>query len=241
MSGFPNFETGAISYMARKNEDSKTTQVYNILKAKVIDGTYPGGTFLVETAICEELGVSRTPVREAIIRLSNDYFVEIIPNRGAYIPHITLKDIVELYQLRIANDGMAAYLCVKNPPIGLVEQLQASVERETSLLNSADTDAPSVAAEDLAFHDLLISGCGNLRLINTIRQVENQMARIVRQSADQYALEHLHSSLEYHRKIVQAFQSHDAEEARRLTAAHWETALEGYIRRDIAGTLPRAL
>jgi len=68
-------------------------------------------------------------VREAIIRLSNDYFVEIIPNRGAYIPHITLKDIVELYQLRMANDSMAAYLCAKNPPVGLVEQLKASAER----------------------------------------------------------------------------------------------------------------
>ena len=95
--------------MAKRNA-KLNDEVYYTVRNDIISGKYPGGTFITETDLCQQFGVSRTPVREALIRLSNERVIQLLPNRGALVPHITLNDIIELYQLRIANDGMAAYL-----------------------------------------------------------------------------------------------------------------------------------
>ena len=227
--------------MARKGtKTNKNSEIYYTLRDDIIHGKYLGGTFLVEGDLCEQFSVSRTPVREALIRLENDQFIKLIPNRGAYIPHITISDIVELYQLRKVNDGLAAYLSVERQTPKLVTALEQSVARQDALVR-AGTDPQATSEEDFVFHDLLVSQCGNQRLITIIHQIENQMKRATTLSVDQYAFETLTISLEYHKTIVTAFHENDCAKARQAIENHWTAMIEGFIRRDLQGRLPSIL
>lgn len=225
--------------MAKRNAKLNNA-VYTTVKNDVIDGKYPGGTFITEADLCAQFGVSRTPVREALIRLSNERIIELIPNRGALVPHISLSDIIELYQLRIANDGMAAYLSNERQTPELLKSMEESISREEQLL--ADGEFPqAISREDFVFHDLLVKGCGNQRLIDTITLLQNEMDRIVRISADQYAIDTLTVSLDYHRQILQAFRSGDRHKGRSLVEDHWKAAQDGYIKRSLGGYLSTLL
>lgn len=224
--------------MAKRNA-KLNDEVYYTVRNDIISGKYPGGTFITETDLCQQFGVSRTPVREALIRLSNERVIQLLPNRGALVPHITLNDIIELYQLRIANDGMAAYLSTERQTPELVQALEASVQRECELLAETPADAQAVSQEDFVFHELLVNGCGNQRLIDTINLVQNEMARIIRLAADQRAtLDTLPVSIGYHKQVIAAFHENDCAKARKAIEDHWRDMQDGYIRRSLAGTLP---
>ena len=227
--------------MAKKGTRiNKNNEIYYTLRDDIIHGKYPGGTFLVESDLCEQFSVSRTPIREALIRLENDQFIRLIPNRGAYVPHITINDIVELYQLRKVNDGLAAYLSVERQTPKLVAALEQSVAREEALIQAGD-DRAATSAEDFNFHDLLRAQCGNRRLITVIDQIQNQMKRATTLSIDQYAFETLTISLEFHKTILAAFHEADCAKARQAIENHWTAMIEGFIRRDLQGRLPAIL
>lgn len=228
--------------MARTTTKSnKNNEIYATIQEGISNGRYPGGTFLVEGDLCQEFDVSRTPVREALIRLEKDQFIELIPNRGAYIPHITLNDIIELCQLRKVNDGLAAWLAVERQTPEVVQQLDECVARQTALLESENPTPLDVRREDFLFHDLIMENCGNKRLIAVLTQIKNQMERATNLSADRTALETLTISLGYHRRIVEAFHERDCKKAKELFEEHWVAMSDGYIRRDLAGQLPQIL
>ena len=88
--------------------------VYEELREMILTGDIKPGTRLMEVELAGEMGVSRTPIREALIRLAHDHIIEMYPKRGAFVPQVTVKDILELYELRIANDGVAAFLFTEN-------------------------------------------------------------------------------------------------------------------------------
>ena len=209
-----------------RGSDSQSLQgrIYGQIREDLINGKYVGGTFLVEQELCKQFGVSRTPVREALIRLSQDGYIEMIPNRGAFVPQITMKDIQELYDLRRVNDGLAAYLCSELATPALLEQMTASVGREAKLLAADDYVEASV--EDLSFHSLYIRNCGSRALIQVIDLLEHQMARTSRLGADRDA--NLEASLGFHRQLIAAFEKRDAPLAREVMEAHWESNKQKY-------------
>lgn len=218
---------------------NKSNQIYCTVREEIVTGKYPGGTFLIEGDLCEQFSVSRTPVREALIRLSQDGFVELIPNRGAFIPHTTLKDISDICQLRAANEGLAVFLITKNvPSSALLKKLEDCVAREEALLDSPDPDPIEISREDFAFHTLIAKSCGNKRLEGMLELLDNQMHRLARVSADDFAVQNsLRRSASYHRKTIDAIRSGDADAARDRLAEHWWDNLEGYIQRDLSGKL----
>lgn len=226
--------------MGKRNE-KLNNEVYTAVKEDIINGKYPGGSFITEADLCQQFGVSRTPVREALLRLSNDRILNLIPNRGALVPHITLNDIIELYQLRIANDGMAAYLSNERQTPELLHALESSVAREEALFHVEEPNAQDISREDFVFHQLLVNSCGNRRLIETINLVQNEMSRIVRISADQYAFDTLGNSLQFHKKILDTFYKNDCRGARTATEDHWKAAQDGYIKRSLSGILSSRL
>jgi len=219
--------------MRGSNSKSLQGRIYAQIREDLISGKYTGGTFLVEQDLCTQFGVSRTPVREALIRLSQDGYIEMIPNRGAFVPQITMKDIQELYDLRRVNDGLAAYLCCELATPALVEQMTASTQREEALLSAEDYAGASI--EDLSFHSLYIKNCGSRALIQVIDLLEHQMARTSRLGADREA--NLEASLGFHRQLIGAFEKHDAPLAREVMEAHWESNKQKYIRRYLEGTI----
>ena len=221
---------------------NKRYLIYNQLRDEIIHGEYPGGTFFSENELCEKFGVSRTPVREALIKLANAHYIEMIPNRGAFVPKITLDDIVELCELHIANDGMAFFLSCTHAAPELIAAMDASVIKQTQMMDSHNFKPIDISTEDANFHRMIINNCGNNRLIRVIDDVQNQMARITQLSADEIAVvETLRVSLGYHVKIVDAFKRKSPEAARALIQDHWDDMKSGYIRRSINGMLSSRL
>lgn len=222
--------------MAKRNTKLNNA-VYYTVREDVIAGKYPGGTFITEAELCERFNVSRTPVREALIRLANERIIELIPNKGALVPHVTISDIIELCQLRIANDGMAAYLSNERQTPALLRALEESVEREERMLLTEGMDPRDISAEDFVFHDLIVKNCGNKRLIDTCALIQSEMDRIVRLSADEHAPRTLNISVQYHRMVVEAFHERDCHKSRKAIEDHWKAMEKGYIQRSLQGIL----
>lgn len=223
--------------MARSGSGpNKSNQIYYTVREEIISGKYPGGTFLIENDLCEQFSVSRTPVREALIRLAQDRFVKLIPNRGAVVPHVTITDIAEVLQIRMVNEGLAAYLIAKSHTDAVLSRLEESVAREEQLLAEGQ-DSLAVSKEDFVFHRLLASSCGNSQLTEILESIDNQMHRVARVSADDRAIETLTISAGYHRKALDAIRSHDSDAARRILEEHWKAMLNGYIQRSLDGAL----
>lgn len=218
---------------------SKQNQIYEQLKEDIVTGKYSGGSFLQENDLCAAFNVSRTPVREALIRLSHDQYIELIPNRGAFIPQMTISDIKELYELRVANDGMAAFLFARRATPEIIADMEQSVAREAVFLQEGNF--VKVHEEELYFHSLYINNCGNKRLINIINMAGNQTVRVMRISAEEQFRDTLEVSLQRHGELTEAFKAHDQEKARALMESHWEYSKEGYIRHYIEGTLSNRL
>lgn len=218
---------------------NKSNQIYHTLREQIITDQYPGGTFLNEGDLCTQFSVSRTPVREALIRLSQDGFLDLIPNRGAYIPHITMNDIAAICQLRAANEGLAAYLVTRNQPsAAFLKKLVDSITHEERLLSTPDADPVLISREDFNFHSLIMHNCGNKRLTNYLELLDNQMHRLARVNADDYAVENsLRRSLEFHKKVLESIRSGDANAARDHLAEHWWDNLDGYLQRSLSGKL----
>ena len=226
--------------MAKRNTKLNNA-VYHTVREDVIAGKYPGGTFLTEADLCARFGVSRTPVREALIRLNNERIIQLIPNKGALVPHITISDIIELCQLRITNDGMAAYLSCERQTPDLVAALERSVEREELMLQTPGTEPWKISEEDFVFHDLIVKNCGNRRLIETSALIQSEMDRIIQLSADEVAPRTLNISVRYHRMTVDAFHERDCHKARKAIEDHWKEMEQGYIYRSTRGLLSPAL
>ena len=225
--------------MARVSTDpNKSNQIYFTVLDEIISGKYPGGTFLIENDLCKQFSVSRTPVREALIRLAQDSFVNLIPNRGAMVPYVTINDIVEVYQLRAANDGLAAYLAAQSHTENLLARMEESVTREERMLEEKRLTPLEISREDFVFHDLLSKHCSNKRLVDILTQINNQMHRIARAAADHYALETLEISVGFHRQAVDAIRRGDSPAAQTALEEHWKAMLHGYIKRSVTGTLP---
>ena len=229
--------------MAKKSSpQNKSNQIYCTVREEIVTGKYPGGTFLIEGDLCEQFAVSRTPVREALIRLAQDNFVELIPNRGAYVPHVTLADIAEICQLRAANEGLAAFLLTKNPNEAVIKRLEESVAREEAMLEDPNTNPKLISAEDFNFHILVAKSCGNSRLADILNLIENQMKRFAYLSSDHHATENsLRISVAAHKATVEAIRAGDADGARDRLAEHWWAMLDGYFQRSMIGKLPLQL
>ena len=211
--------------------------VFNTLRQAILKGELEPGERLMEIQLADRLGVSRTPIREALIRLAQDRFVELIPNKGAIVPYVTINDIVEVYQLRMVNDGLAAALVAGTCTDALLQKLEASVLREEALLEAGE-EPLSISKEDFVFHDLILYNCGNRRLVEILELINNQMHRFARAASDTHALEHLARSVDYHRRVLEAIRARDADAARASLSEHWQVMLNGYISRSLTGTLP---
>ena len=180
---------------------------------------FPPGYQAAEPEIARQLGMSRTPVHEAIIRLQEEGLVQVLPRRGILICPISLEDIREIYDVLIAVEGMAAALLA-----GSAEDAAASaagaLERETAEMEEALEREKLLdwAAADERFHQLLTERCGNRRLARVAATVRDQSHR-----ARLFTL-HLRprptASAAEHRRITDAIRAGDAAEAETAARAH---------------------
>lgn len=194
--------------------------VFETLREAIIDGELPPGERLMEIQVAEELGVSRTPVREAIRKLELEGLVAMIPRKGAYVAGLSMKDVIEVFEIRAALEGLAASLAAERATDEELEDLERQLVRTTNLIDASDLNG--MVEIDTDFHSLLYTVSRNNRLAQIINNLREQIQRF-RQTSLSFP-GRMKEALEEHREIVEAVSSRDPELARRLAQEHIENA-----------------
>lgn len=198
--------------------ESIHNQVTNILRQAIVSGEFALGEKLSETALSQKLGVSRTPVREALKQLQQEGLVEIIPRVGTCVTKPTEKEIMELFTLKEALEGLAAALLAERGDVQELQELIRAMEDMEKAVRSGNIDG-YVEAND-HFHDAILKGSGNSKLLFHFNLLINQLPykRFVYITLDQP--KRLEKSVEEHRQIVDAIQSGNSQLAEQRMREH---------------------
>lgn len=190
------------------------------LLVAILDGSVHAGDRLVGQRLAAQLGVSATPVREALIELATLDFVQLLPNRGAVCRNFGPTELRDIYQVRRILEAEAAFGASGRAPD---EQLQELGRRMRRLLKTVDTDpgwSDHATAADLELHDVIHQHCGNRRLAHEIQRY-NILMRAIRRVAKNLNNIQLQAVSE-HLRIIKALLAEDAELARKRMSEHIE-------------------
>ncbi|MBK5253093.1 MAG: GntR family transcriptional regulator [Peptostreptococcaceae bacterium] len=149
--------------------------VYEELKHKILIGNVNPGTRLMEIELAESMGVSRTPIREAIRKLEKEGLVSIEPRRGAYVSDISIKDMVDILEVREDLEGLAASLAAKRINEDEADELKRITEKYSEAVESESTD--DIVKYDEMFHKLVVSCSGNRTLMQMVGSVQELALR----------------------------------------------------------------
>jgi DNA-binding GntR family transcriptional regulator len=200
--------------------------VTQILREAILDGTLQPSSWLRESELARELGVSRTPVREALQRLSAESLVTITARQGATVSRMTVEDILEVYVVRENLEGLAARLAARHrsqQQLDRLEVILSRMVRATPEGRSAD-----LADLNLSFHKVIREAAANHYLDHFLAQVEFAVRRFGRTTFEIPG--RAEEAIEEHRRIVEALRAGDAQEAERLATEHMRRARELRIR-----------
>ena len=208
-----------------KDYDLLSTKVYRILKASIIKGDLKPGEKLWESKIAEQLGVSRTPVREAIQKIAAEGFVKMEPNLGIVVHEFSFKDLKEVLQIRRVLEGLAASVAAEKINPEEISQLEKNIE-ETNIC-VIKNDLVTYLEFNAKFHSLIFQFSRNERLIKMSSQLVGPEHRFkIRALTIPGRLKYY---LEEHQKIVEALKRRDAEQAGRLSQKHAENILKNIL------------
>lgn len=194
--------------------------VFEALREAILKGVLKPGERLMEIQLAEEMGVSRTPVREAIRKLELEGLVAMVPRKGAYVASLSMKDIIEVFEIRGALEGLAAELAAERITDEELEELERYLVRITESIESGDLAL--VVAIDTDFHSQLYKASRNERLAQIINNLREQIQRFRTTSLSLPG--RMQAALEEHKKIVDAISTRDGALARRLAEEHIENA-----------------
>ena len=194
--------------------------VYETLREAIKTGGLTPGERLMEIQLAEELGVSRTPVREAIRKLELERFEVMIPRRGTYVANLSLKDINEVFEIRAALDGLAAGLAAERITEEELEQLERLLVEISEHIDQHDNE--KIVATDEAFHDILYRASRNERLVGIIYNLREQFTRFRSVSINYPG--RLQNTLEEHRQLVEAIARREPDMAQQKAREHIENA-----------------
>jgi DNA-binding GntR family transcriptional regulator len=192
--------------------------VCETLRDAVRRGILQPGERLMEIQLAEDLGVSRTPVREAIRKLEMEGYVIMMPRRGTYVADLSIRDINEVFEIRTSLESLASGLAAERINEDELEKLQRLLVEIGAYIKSGDMD--SIVRTDTEFHDLLYQASRNSRLVGIISNLREQLTRF--RTTSMSFPGRLKATLEEHRKIVEAIAQGDEKAARKAAEHHME-------------------
>lgn len=207
--------------MLEENQ-SLSARVYRSLEDDILTGRYQPDDELKEKSIADEMGVSRTPVREALRQLELQGLVTIVPNRGARVVGLTRQDMHDIYEMRSLLEGLCAAKAAKNATREQIEAMEETVY--LSEFHTARGHSEQVYEEDNRFHQALYEASGSPILQNTMGNLHHYLLRIRKKSLE--SMDRCRQSNEEHRKILEAVRRHDAQQARQLADAHIRSTMQ---------------
>ncbi|MBQ9698379.1 MAG: GntR family transcriptional regulator [Acidaminococcaceae bacterium] len=190
------------------------------IREAIINGTFAPGERLMEIQMADEMGVSRTPVREAIRKLEMEGFVVMIPRRGTYVSNMSIKDINDVYEIRISLDTLAAGLAAERISDEELEELQRLLVKVGNAIE--ENDMAKVVEADIEFHDVLYKASRNERLRNIINNLREQIT-VIRGVSMRYP-GRLKDTQEEHRRLVESIAARNVEKSQEIARIHLENA-----------------
>jgi DNA-binding GntR family transcriptional regulator len=187
-----------------------------LIRNAIIEGRLEPGRRLKEEELARELGISRTPVREALLMLQAEDLVVASPNRGATVRVHDAADLDDLYELRALLEGHAARRAAERVSGVELDSLRESCDRFEAL--SPDDDLPGLVRENLFFHNTILEVSASTRLATMVRKVIE--LPLVYNSYRWYSPEQKRLSVHYHRQIVKALTAADADRAELIMKEH---------------------
>lgn len=203
------------------DDEPARERVYRFVRDGILSGSMPGGAFLEEAGLSHAVGVSRTPVREALSRLQAERFIELIPRRGARVREVTLRELVEVYEVRRAIEvHVAQSLC----------RARVGAPREMAhLLDAMYAIPPDDLVRhvdlDVAFHQAMVAASQNQVLLEIYDGLRARRQRVALTSITTEP-RRLHPILEEHASLVRALDAFDGDAATALLVRHLQPVAE---------------
>jgi len=190
--------------------------VYEELKRQILTGEIAPGTRMMEVELADEMGVSRTPVREAIRKLEKEGLVAIEPRRGAYAADISIKDMLDVLEVRQDLEGMVASLAAQKSNDEERAEIRKLVDEYSMAVESRNVD--KIIEEDEKFHEYLVQCSGNKSLIQLVSQVQDLALRFRYIYYDDFT--RFAAQPKEHHEICEAICSGDKDKARHAMEEH---------------------
>jgi DNA-binding GntR family transcriptional regulator len=204
---------------------SLVNQAYKELKRIILEYRVPLGGKLNEGELAAALGISRTPVREAINRLEKEGLVQIFPQRGAFVVRFSEKDVFELFLIRENLEGLAARLAAERINEENLVKLESCIQGFQEPFT--EKDVQRYAKEDFRFHQTIVAVSDAQRLIKMISTLYDHI-RIFRLTTLGLS-SRMKTSLAEHRLLIEAFQRRDSEQAEQMMRQHIYHVREGVM------------
>lgn len=201
-------------------------RVFHRLREDILSGKYREGDELKEVAIGEELGVSRTPVREAFRQLELEGLIQIIPNKGAYVTGITEKDVKDIYMIRSLLEGLCARWACEHITDAQMEEMEENIY--LSKFHAAKGHLEQLAELDNRFHEILYEACNSKILEHQLRDFHEYVLRVRKKTLSN--VNRGPKSNEEHEMIMEAIRSKNADKAEKLANMHMINAYENMVK-----------
>ena len=194
--------------------------VFENLRGAIVEGKLKPGQRLMEVQLAEQLGVSRTPVREAIRKLELEGLVVMIPRKGAYVANMSLKDVIDVLEIRASLEGLAASLAAERITDEDIKKLESIVEEFNDSINESDVEA--LLRKDVEFHECIFKSTNNKKLNQLINSLWEQVYRFRVTYISDY--DSTVNIVEEHKMILDAIKRRDSKLAKQYAMQHIQTA-----------------
>lgn len=201
-------------------------RVFHRLREDILSGKYKEGDELKEVAIGEELGVSRTPVREAFRQLELEGLIQIIPNKGAYVTGITEKDVKDIYMIRSLLEGLCARWACEHITKEQMEEMEENIY--LSKFHAQKGHLEQLAELDNRFHEILYEACNSKMLEHQLRDFHEYVLRVRKKTLSN--INRGPKSNEEHEQIMEAIKAGDADKAEKLANMHMMNAYANMVK-----------
>ena len=213
-----------------QDSPSLSERAYQTIREAILSLQFKPGEYISIQELSNQLGVSRTPVRDALLRLEKDGLVSIVPYKGAYVSKVSAKDIEEVMELRILLEGYAARKAANFLSSGELAQAEKILVRAEKAYNEGKyIEAANIGHH---IHELMLSKVRNDRFTKILERLDTHYERI-RQHSTGLKGDRLKKSMEQHRRLFEALKVADADKAETVMTDHLSS-----VRDDVLSSLP---
>ena len=206
-------------------------QIFEQLERDILTGKYPKGEVLSELRLSAELGVSRTPIREAVRRLEQENILKET-GRGMAVIGISREDMQDMYEIRLRIEGLAARRAAANISDEQLKQMEETLDLQSFYIDKQEGDsAEQIRDMDSRFHELLYEGSGSRAFHETLSALHRKIMKYRSASVSKHSRALL--SLEEHRAIYKALAAHDGDAAEKAALNHVVNARDSMAEMEI--------